>query len=162
LNVLFYSSTPDFGYSANIRSLHYLLTGNFELPSSILLHLGKILIVLGFVLLWCFKRYDLSIEEQLTSLFLLFYIFSSGISAQYLLWVVPFGHLLRSSMLKYYSIAGCGALLGFYLCLSESVLALPKDVISNTMAGIIYILFNTLWWFFCIIWFLKIIRGYSN
>src|SRR5207244_11891626 len=97
---LAYSDLPDFGLVSVLRSMPYFRPGNpIKLYSFDygLLDATKRLFVLGYALscltLPFFRRESLARALMIPPL--IFYCLYGGVGAQYLLWVLPFGILLR-------------------------------------------------------------------
>ena len=89
----------------------------------------------------------------------MFYFVSAGISAQYLVWILPFAVLSRDKMLKYYTVIATIALLGYYLTIN------PEENLGHGLwflayykmfFATIYTIFNFLLWIVCGIWIYKL------
>src|SRR4030042_6271635 len=158
-----YSGVYDFGYAAILRSLWYQHNASYWLPFDIqFAQISKITFLIGylFVVLALIKSKDL-IKTSLT-IFLLFYAFYFGVSAQYFIWALPFAIIERDKITVPFTLFCTIALIGFYLFFSTSIIlgslasfkAFQSEMIS------IYFFVNLFLWLLVIYWFIAIIINY--
>lgn len=128
--LLGYAGVADFGWIGAWRALRWLATGALarseatHWPASIAA--ARIFFLAAYLaMVWAAAtgRLRWSGLQAALGVFLAFLAFYGAISAQYLLWPVPFGALLPGAAFKAYSAAATAALLGFYLFLAPGVLA---------------------------------------
>jgi hypothetical protein len=128
--LLGYAGVADFGWIGAWRGLRWLATGALarseaaHWPASIVA--ARILFFAVYLaLLWAAatRRLRLTGVPVALGVFLAFLTFYGAISAQYLVWPVPFGALLPGAAFGAYSAAATCALVGFYLFLAPGVLA---------------------------------------
>src|SRR4030043_479756 len=155
-----YSGVYDFGYAAILRSLWYQHNASYWLPFDIqFAQISKITFLIGylFVVLALIKSKDL-IKTSLT-IFLLFYAFYFGVSAQYFIWALPFAIIERDKITVPFTLFCTIALIGFYLFFSPSIIlgsfasirAFQSEMIS------IYFFGNLFLWLLVVYWFKAII-----
>ena len=158
-----YLGVYDFGYAAILRSLWYQHNASYWLPSDIqFAEISKITYLLGylFVVLVLIKTKNL-IKTSLT-IFILFYAFYFGVSAQYFIWALPFAIIERDKLTLPFTLFCSIALIGFYLFFSPSIIlgslasfkAFQSEMIS------IYFFGNLFLWLLVIYWFIAIIINY--
>ena len=124
-----YGGVADFGWIGAWRGLRWTATGALarsEAPRWPAAIAGaKVLFLAAYALgAWAFatRRLRWTPAQASLALFLAFLTFYGAISAQYLLWPVPFGALAPSVWFALYSAAATAALVGFYLFLAPGVL----------------------------------------
>jgi uncharacterized membrane protein len=127
--LLGYGGVADFGWIGLVRAVRWLLTGvlvRSEAPYwPTLLPLAKAGFLVAFALLLALvaaRRLRFSLDVMALAVFLAFLTFYGAVSAQYLLWVVPFGVLVADRYAAVYAAASTMALLGFYAFLAPGVL----------------------------------------
>jgi hypothetical protein len=127
--LLGYAGVADFGWIGAWRGLRWLATGALarseaaHWPASIAA--AKVLFFAVYAaLLWAAatRRLRWSGIHAALGVILAFLASYGAISAQYLLWPVPFGALLPGAAFAAYSAAATAALVGFYLFLAPGVL----------------------------------------
>jgi hypothetical protein len=125
-----YGGVADFGWIGAWRGLRWLATGALarseasHWPASVVA--AKVLFLAVYVaMLWAAatRRLRGSGLQAALGVFLAFLTFYGAISAQYLVWPVPFGALLPGAAFAAYSVVATAALVGFYLFLAPGVLA---------------------------------------
>jgi hypothetical protein len=128
--LLGYGGVADFGWIGAWRGLRWLATGALarseaaHWPAAVAA--AKVLFLAVYAaMLWAVatRRLRWSGLHAALGVFLAFLVFYGAISAQYLLWPVPFGALLSGAAFAVYSAAASAALVGFYLFLAPGVLA---------------------------------------
>jgi hypothetical protein len=127
--LLGYGGIADFGWIGVWRGLRWLTSGALfrseaaHWPASI--PAAKALFFVVYLAgLWAMATRKLrwTPPQATLAVFLAFLTFYGAISAQYLLWPVPFGALLPSLWFGIYTAAATAALAGFYLFLAPGVL----------------------------------------
>ncbi len=128
--LLGYGGIADFGWIGAWRGLRWMATGALarseaqHWPDAVLA--AKLLFLVAYAAgLWAVatRRLRLTLPEVTLAVFLAFIVFYGAISAQYLVWPVPFGALLPGVGFALYSAAAVLALVGFYLFLAPGVLS---------------------------------------
>jgi hypothetical protein len=124
--LLAYSGIADFGWIGAYRGLRYLHEGRLLRSEpqhwGLLIPVAKILFLAAFAaLLLCARRLALSLDRACLAVFLAFLVFYGAISAQYLLWPIPFGARRSGRGFVLYSAAATAALVGFYAFLAPGV-----------------------------------------
>lgn len=182
-----YSGVTDFGYASALRSWTYYRTySQGDLPNAawVKSHLADIdwmrtvfassfmrfltrnskavfLICWAVSALWAvIKR--VSLLNSVLVVYLMFYFLYYGISAQYLLWVLPFALMLRDPMACPYTILASMAMAGFYLSYWPEFLLARRPLYSlETMS--VYTFSNLLLWVYNGVWLgLKLVRPQSK
>jgi hypothetical protein len=127
--LLGYGGVADFGWIGCVRAVDWLRSGvlaRSEAPHwPRLVPLAKAGFLAAFALLLALvgaRRLRLSLDAAALAVFLAFLTFYGAVSAQYLLWVVPFGVLVPDRYAMFHAIASTVALLGFYAFLAPGVL----------------------------------------
>jgi len=128
--LLGYGGVADFGWIGAWRGFRWLVTGALarseasHWPASVAAAKAVFLAVY-VAMLWAAatRRLRWSGLHAALGVFLAFLAFYGAISAQYLVWPVPFGALLPGAVFAAYSAAATAALVGFYLFLAPGVLA---------------------------------------
>ncbi|MFH1586992.1 MAG: glycosyltransferase 87 family protein [Candidatus Diapherotrites archaeon] len=152
------SSVPDFGYGGIVSAIWYLFaSGKFKAPE-IVVAVGKLFFFASLFALYFFRGKKDTLINLIIMAFLCFYVFSPGISAQHLLWVVPFALLTNDKMFKFHAILGSVAVISFLISIHDTVFAGPNREflgliqLMNDPARIIFVVFNVLWWASMILW----------
>ncbi len=157
-----YGGVVDFGWVSIIRTIPYFVRGdkpawpNFPLvQSSKLLFLyayAAMLLALPF-----FRRSSLGRALQLPPL--LFYALYGGVSAQYLVWVVPLGILLRDRMVLPFTAIATTAIVGFYAMYHPGILSgrYPPLIPESPAVMAVYAAANVVLVVFSFVWALWII-----
>ena len=182
-----YSGVTDFGYASVLRSwTYYQMYSGRDLPNAawVKSHLADIdwmrtvfassfmrfltrnskavfLICWAVSALWAvIKRVNLL--DSVLVVYLMFYFLYHGISAQYLLWVLPFALMLRNPMVWPYTILASMAMVGFYLSYWPEFLLVRRPLHSlETMS--IYTFSNLLLWVYNGMWLgLRLVRPQSK
>lgn len=124
-----YGGVADFGWIGLVRGARWLAGGSLERSEAshwpVLVSGGKLLFLAalaagGLVVARCRRRLAMATATLLV--FLFFLTFYGAISAQYLLWVVPFAALSFGRFAAAHALASTAALLGFYAFLAPGVL----------------------------------------
>jgi len=144
--LLSYGGIADFGWIGAGRGLRWLTTGALfrseaaHWPASI--PAAKALFFVVYLAgLWAIATRKLrwTPTQATLGVFLAFLTFYGAISAQYLLWPVPFGALLPSLWFGIYTAAATAALAGFYLFLAPGVLtAAGTTTLGPHGAGLVW------------------------
>jgi Glycosyltransferase family 87 len=127
--LLGYGGVADFGWIGFVRAVRWLVTGvlaRSEAPHwPTLVPFAKAGFLLAFAVLLVLvaaRRLRFSLDTAALAVFLAFLAFYGAVSAQYLLWVVPFGVLVPDRYAALHAAASTVALLGFYAFLAPGVL----------------------------------------
>jgi Gpi18-like mannosyltransferase len=127
--LLGYGGVADFGWIGLVRGVRWLLTGVLARSEAAhwptLVPLAKAAFLAAFALLLALvaaRRLRLSLDAVALAVFLAFLTFYGALSAQYLIWVVPFGLLVPDRYAVLHALASTLALLGFYPFLAPGVL----------------------------------------
>lgn len=160
-SLLKYSGVYDFGFAAVFRGIYYSDNAALWLPmTGELLNSTKLLFLTGVIFLTILFAKSKNLALACLSIYLLFLSVYFGISAQYLLWILPLAIITQQKMLLTYSIAGLLALLGFYLFFGPDILfgqlAVAQPFQSKFM--LLYFTGNLLLWLTTLLWLIKIIK----
>lgn len=163
-SVFGYSGVSDFGYAAILRALWYQINAEYWLPQvGDLLSASKITFLLGAALLVILTAMKDNLIRSCLLVYLLFVTVFSGQSAQYLIWVLPLGIMLRDKWVVAFSIAAFFAYLGFYLFFAPELLLGKYFYLAGgffqTKYMPLYFFGNLMLWFVTALWFLKILKG---
>jgi hypothetical protein len=125
--LLAYSGIADFGWIGFYRGLLYMKEGALRRSEphhwGLLIPAAKVLFCAAFAALVFFaRRLALTLDRACLAVFLAFLVFYGAISAQYLLWPLPFGARRPGIAFALYSVAATAALVGFYAFLAPGVL----------------------------------------
>jgi hypothetical protein len=127
--LLGYGGVADFGWIGLVRALHWLQAGvlaRSEAPHwPTLVPLAKAAFLGAFAALLALvaaRRLRFPLDDVALAVFLGFLTLYGAVSAQYLLWVVPFGVLVPDRYAVVHAAASTAALVGFYLFLAPGVL----------------------------------------
>jgi hypothetical protein len=156
--VFAYSGFPDYGLAAILRAVYswindarlYDLPGNLDVMLSVNAKALFFVAYAALMLISLRKR----LISLITSVFLIFYFIYTGISSQYLIWVLPFAFLLQGRMLKYYLFFATWALVNFYWIYhpyiifgkSPSVMVPLRDLLVGEIISL------SLLWAVCLVW----------
>ncbi len=142
-----YGGIADFGWIGFWRGLRLLHTGvlaRSEAPywgAAVLL--SKALTLLAEALLlaaMAFRRVRWPLAEACLAAVLAFLVFYGSVSAQYLLWVVPFGVRLPDRFAAVHAVVSTMALVGFYSFLAPGVLYPPHAaMLARPQAGALWV-----------------------
>jgi hypothetical protein len=126
--LLGYAGVADFGWIGVIRGLSFLSTGHlvkaYPQQWGVLVPLAKLAFLAAFgalVVIQARTGRFRSLGVAVLAVFLAFLVFYGSISAQYLLWPIPFGARRPGAPFVAYSAATTLALVGFYLFLAPGV-----------------------------------------
>jgi hypothetical protein len=143
-----YAGVADFGWIGVLRGVRFLTTGVLARSEAahwpVLVSIGRWLFVGAFVLLAVAvgaRRLVLGRYAIALAVFLAFLSLYGAVSAQYLLWVVPFGLLSggRGEALGF-AVAASVGLLGFYDFLAPGVLTPPSmPLFPRPVAGLLWV-----------------------
>lgn len=118
-----YSGVYDFGYGALLRGLWFQINAQYWLPvSPQLLASSKLAFLIGAVLLYLLFAGGKNLIKGCLAIYLLFFSFYFGLSAQYFTWVLPLAILLRDKTVILFTTATLIAYLGFYLFFAPELL----------------------------------------
>ncbi|MBN2453350.1 MAG: hypothetical protein JXB40_03710 [Candidatus Omnitrophica bacterium] len=163
--VFAYSGFPDYGIAAILRAAYSLKNHilAYGLPGNMLAALSgytKILFlaVYAAILAASPKR---KLASSILAVFVAFYFIYSGISSQYLIWVLPFAFLTRDRMLKYYMIFATWALVNFYWLYHPHIIFGKTAPIALSPAGLLAgeVISLTALWGTCLIWLAMLLLG---
>jgi hypothetical protein len=128
--LLGYGGVADFGWIGCVRAFSWLRTGGLmrseavHWPTLVPLAKAAFLVALAtLVALVATRRLRLTLDRLALIVFLGFLALYGAVSAQYLLWVVPFGVLAADRYAAFHAAASTAALLGFYFFLAPGVLS---------------------------------------
>jgi hypothetical protein len=125
-SMLGYSGVYDLGYGAVLRAAWLVKTGSYWLPGTIgqdLAQMTKLAFGASYLLLFLlFARRPETLEQRAVLTYLLFLTVFTGLSAQYLSWLLPFAVLARDRRVFPYSLGATAALIGFYLVFWPAIL----------------------------------------
>jgi hypothetical protein len=152
-----YGGVADFGWIGLVRGVGFLTRGVLERSEAVhwpnLVPVGKslFLAVLAAIVVFASRRRALpSLDRTALLVFLAFLTFYGAISAQYLLWVVPFAALSFGRWATAHAVASTIALIGFYALLAPGVLtpaAEPAEWAGPVwVAGVAGVLAVGGWW----------------
>lgn len=163
-SVLGYSGVSDFGYAAVLRALWYQINAEYWLPQAgDLISASKIAFLLGAVFIFTLLAGKDKLIQGCLLVYLLFLTVFSGQSAQYSLWVLPLGILLRDRWVIVFSAAAFLAQLGFYLFFAPELLLGKYFQIAGGFYQseymTLYFFGNLMLWIATFLWFLKIFKG---
>jgi hypothetical protein len=163
--VFSYTGFPDYGLGALLRAFYSLQ--NFDIfvnfPGGVLPRLlvyTKALFIVIYILILVFAR-----RKRLVSLvlavFLAFYCIYSGISSQYLIWILPFAFLAGDRLLKYYVIFAAWALVNFYSLYHPYIIFGRISMTNLPLVGLLkgQIISLGLLWLVCAVWLVFILSG---
>jgi uncharacterized membrane protein len=163
--LLTYNGNTDFGWLSIIRSIPLVLHGGPAVGpfASWIVDASKPLFLLGYAaaaLTFPYFRRE-SFGRALILGFVLFYALFTGLNAQYLVWVVSPGILLRERLALVYSAAATAALLSFYAIYHPAVLfgRFPAFIQESQTVGALYAAGNTLFVLVCLAWIVHILAG---
>ncbi len=161
--VFSYTGFPDYGLGALLRAFYSLQ--NFDIfvnfPGGLLPRLliyTKALFIVIYILILVFAR-----RKRLVSLvlavFLAFYCVYSGISSQYLIWLLPFAFLAGDRMLKYYIIIAAWAMVNFYYLYHPYIIFGKVSMTNMPLVGLLkgQIISLGLLWLVCAVWLVLIL-----
>ncbi len=163
--VFAYAGFPDYGFGAVMRAAYSFINGGvyLNLPNGLLPRISaytKVLFLIFYVLALVFAR-----RKKLVSLilvvFLGFYSIYTGISSQYLIWILPFAFLARDRMLKYYIVFASWALVNFYLLYHPHIILGRMGMASLPITGLLKgeIISLSMFWLVCAAWTVMILAG---
>jgi hypothetical protein len=142
-----YGGVADFGWIALSRGARWLATG--VLPRSEAAFWApqvagaKVLFLAAWAALAIAHargRFGGDAARACLAVLLAFLVFYGALSAQYLLWVVPFGALLGGRAFAAWSAAATVGLLGFYVFLAPGVLwPAPASAGHGPLAGLVWL-----------------------
>jgi hypothetical protein len=142
-----YSGIADFGWTGLARGLTWLTTGELLRSEARFWPLASLLSKVLFLAAWSGLvlavrrgRLVFTPERACLGVLLTFLVFYGSLSAQYLLWVVPFGVLGPGRALVSHAAAASGGLVGFYLFLAPGVLLpAPLEGTAAVWAGRLWV-----------------------
>ena len=153
-----YGGVVDFGWIAVVRALRLLSTGVLLRGEAAhwaaWVAAAKVAFLAAYAALaaWWWRRGRApSLETACLLILLAFLVLYGALSAQYLLWVVPFGVLLPSRPFVAYGAVSAAALGAFYLFLAPAVL-LPPGVARPAAAGALWAVAVSLQWLVTAAW----------
>ena len=164
VSVFGYSGVSDFGYAAVLRALWYQINAEYWLPQAEdLIGASKLAFLLGAALLVILSSGKDTLIRSCLLIYLLFLTVFSGQSAQYSIWVLPLGILLRDRWVIAFSFAALFAHLGFYLFFAPELLLGKYFTITGgfyqTKYMPLYFFGNLMLWVVTALWLLKILKG---
>ena len=164
-NVFNYSGVYDFSFAAVLRGLWYQQNAHIWLPiAEKMLGASKLVFVLGISLLLFVSAGSRNLSKTCLTVYLLFLGIYFGISAQYLIWILPFAVLTREKMIIPFSVFGTVALFGFYSFFGPEILygRFWHGAAFQSKYMLIYFIGNLLLWITIMWWLIKIIKEYLH
>lgn len=161
-NVFKYSGIYDISYAAILRSLWHQQNAQIWLPNAEqMLEFSKWSFALGTIFLIVLLSRTKNLLMSCLTVYLLFIGVYFGISAQYLVWILPLAISAREKMIIPFSIAGTFALLGFYTFFGPDILfgKLLHIAAFQSKYMLIYFVGNLLLWITILWWLIKIIEN---
>lgn len=162
-NVFGYSGVYDLGYAAIFRSLWYQRNADYWLPlTKEFLDASKFLFLGGAILLTIIFAKSKNLVKACLAIYLLFLTVYFGISAQYLIWILPLAVLEKDRTVIFFSLSGLLALLGFYMFFGPEILLgkLSATTAFQSKYMSLYALGNLALWITTLFWLIKIIKNY--
>lgn len=164
-SVFSYSGVYDFGYASILKAIWYQQNANIWPP-----YLDEMLNITKFTFLFASSALFLIFWGQKTlvraslAVYLLFLTFYSGISAQYLVWILPFAVIERSKAIIPFSFSATVALLGFYLFFGPEILLGNLKQIPTFQSDymLLYFVGNLMLWATVLLWSLNIFKKYTK
>jgi hypothetical protein len=140
-----YGGVADFGWIGLVHAVGWLQSGVLarseapHWPTLVLLAKAAFFAVLGLLVALTARRWLVfTLDAAALAVFLAFLTFYGAVSAQYLLWVVPFGVLVPDRHAMLHAVGSTLALLGFYPFLAPGVLFEASGPIPG--AGVLWAL----------------------
>jgi uncharacterized membrane protein len=137
-----YGGIADFGWIGAWRGVRWMTGGHLARSEAAhwgaLIPAAKILFLAAYAFIVARDRGRGDLVVAVLAVFIAFEACYGALSAQYLLWVVPFAVLRAGRWLAAYTIAATTALLGFYLFLAPGVLT-PAEA-GMDAAGIAWVI----------------------
>lgn len=143
-----YGGVADLGWIGFWRGLRWLHTGvltRSEAPHwGALVPASKLLTALAVVALFAAvasRRVRWSLPEACLAVLLAFLVFYGSLSAQYLLWVVPFGAIFPDRFAAVHGVVSTMALVGFYSFLAPAILYSSPSaaLLARPQAGVLWV-----------------------
>lgn len=163
--VFSYSGFPDYGLAAILRAFYsyiyaarlYVLPGN---ALGILSDVTKVVFLAGYVMILLLAARK-SLVSSIMAVFLAFYFIYTGISSQYLVWILPFAFIAHDRMLKYYLVIGTWALVNFYWVYHPYILFGKSGFTYYPLAGLLAgeLISLGLLWLVCLSWAVALMAG---
>jgi hypothetical protein len=155
--LLAYGGVADFGWIGLVRGLRFLSRGVLERseafywPNAVAVGKGFFLSVLAAAFVFTARRRARPPLDRVAVLvFLAFLTFYGALSAQYLLWVVPFAALSFGRLAAVHAAASTAALVGFYAFLAPGVLTPATEPMAWAgpvwVVGVAAVLAVGAWW----------------
>lgn len=164
-NVFKYSGIYDISYAAILRSLWHQQNAQIWLPNADqMLEFSKWSFALGTIFLIVLLSRTKNLLMSCLTVYLLFIGVYFGISAQYLIWILPLAISAREKMIIPFSLAGTVAIIGFYLFFGPDILfgKLLHITAFQSKYMLIYFIGNLLLWITTLWWLIKIIKEYLH
>lgn len=159
-----YSGVDDFGLAAIIWNLTFLINNElFRNISDKIYFFLTLYSKLAFVFVYSvilLTRNSLNLLELILLIFIIFYAFYTGISAQYLIWIIPFLYFLKDEISKWYTTLGAYAIISFYVSHLPAIIFGRLDIsLTNHWRGLLLnlIVAQSLFWILCAIWFFRLL-----
>ena len=161
-----YGGVPDFGWIGAVRAIRGVWLGHlaraFDAQWQPLLTVSKVTFLAVAGALWIavargWIRWRA--EASALGVLLAFQVFYGALSAQYLLWPVPFAVLLGDRFLLPHAAAATLALVGFYVLLAPGILT-PADVplLSPALAERLWMAGTAALWIVTAAWMADVLR----
>jgi hypothetical protein len=161
-----YAGVPDFGWIGAVRAMRGVWRGHvaraFDAQWQPLLAASKVIFLAVAGVLWtAVARGSIRwrVEASALGVLLAFQVFYGALSAQYLLWPVPFAVLLGERLLLPHAAVATLALVGFYVLLAPGVLT-PADMplLSPAVAERLWMAGTAALWLLTAAWLADLVR----
>jgi len=160
-----YGGIADFGWTGVARGIDWLASGSLARSEARFWPVAALVSKLAFLGAWAAlvlavrdRRLELPPRRAVLALLLTFAVLYGLQSAQYLLWVVPFGLLRPDKAAGVHAAAASVGLVGFYLFLAPGVLAPGLEAQALTLAGGAWLLGAAATLLVCAVWLVSVLR----
>lgn len=165
IKMISYEGVHDFSYAAILRGLWFQQNAQTWLPqTNQIFEASKLAFIVGSIFLMILFAQSKNLIKACLAVYLLFIGVYFGISAQYLIWILPLAILCKDKMVIPFSISGTFALLGFYIFFGPDILfgKFSHGAAFQNKYMLIYFLGNLLLWLTTFWWLVKIIKKYMD
>lgn len=162
-NIFSYSGVYDFGYAAIFRGLWYQNNADIWLPlTQEILSASKYLFLSGLLFLAMLFINSKQLIKACLTVYLFFLSVYFGISAQYLIWILPLAILEKDLKIIPFTFSGLIAIFGFYMFFGPEILLGNLSTLSAFQSKYmsVYFLGNLTLWLTMLWWLITIIKNY--
>jgi uncharacterized membrane protein len=164
--LLAYGGVADFGWIGAWRAVEAALGGHVARSEAVhwatAVALSKVSFLVAAGALWvavATRRLRWSLEQSALGVLLAFEVFYGALSAQYLLWPVPFAVLARERWTALHALVAMAALVGFYVLLAPGVLTPPDSpLVAPAAAAWLWATGTVALWIVTAAWLLALVR----